>query len=337
VAGPTRIPTASAWVGGLAMSSLIAVAAPAFAVTLGVDGTRFAIDGQPAFLLGFSYYGALGAPEEFIRRDLDDLHALGFSWFRVWATWSGYQNPVSAVDEHGEPRPAFMARLRRLIGEADQRGMVVDVTLSRGADLPGQAAHLRAVEVLAEALKPYRNLYFDLANERNIKDARYVSFEELAALRTRVKQVDPDRLATASHGGDLTRDDARSYLETAGVDFLAPHRPRHADSPRETEAKVRECLQWASEVGRAVPVHCQEPFRRGYSAWQPQVEDFLADLRGAAAGGAAGWCFHNGGSRDDPNGRPRRSFDLRAEEGRLMSQLDPVEREVVAQARGQIH
>jgi len=318
------------------MTGLIVVPASASAATLGVDGTRFTIDGRPMFLLGFSYYGALGAPEESVRQDLNDLRTLGFNWFRVWATWSAYENPVSAVDEHGEPRPVFLARLKRLIEQAGRRGMIVDVTLSRGADLPSQAAHLRAVEVLAEALKPYRNLYFDLANERNIKDARYVSFEELAALGARVKQIDPDRLVTASHGGDLTRDEAKSYLEIAGVDFLAPHRPRHADSPRETEAKVRECLQWAAEVARTVPVHCQEPFRRDYPAWQPQVEDFLTDLRGAAAGGAAGWCFHNGGPKDDPNGRPRRSFDLRPEEGRLMSQLDPVERELLAQARGQL-
>lgn len=47
---------------------------------LGMDETAFAINGQKIFLLGASYYGALGAPEDLIARDFDDLQALGFNW-----------------------------------------------------------------------------------------------------------------------------------------------------------------------------------------------------------------------------------------------------------------
>ena len=32
------------------------------ATVLGIDGTRFTLNGKPTFLLGISYYGALGAP-----------------------------------------------------------------------------------------------------------------------------------------------------------------------------------------------------------------------------------------------------------------------------------
>jgi hypothetical protein len=53
---------------------------------LGTDGTRFTVNGRPAFLLGVSYYGALGAPDETVRRDLADLKKQGFNWVRVWAT-----------------------------------------------------------------------------------------------------------------------------------------------------------------------------------------------------------------------------------------------------------
>jgi hypothetical protein len=60
------------------------------------------------------------------------------------------------------------------------------------------------------------------------------------------------------------------------------------------------------------------------------VDDFLTDLKGAQAGGAAGWCFHNGGQRGAPDERPRRSFDL--SEQRLIDQLDDVERAVLEQA-----
>lgn len=59
----------------------------AAAAELGIEGSRFTIDGQPVFLLGISYYGALGAPDSLIRQDLDDMQKLGFTWIRVWATF----------------------------------------------------------------------------------------------------------------------------------------------------------------------------------------------------------------------------------------------------------
>jgi len=53
---------------------------------LGIEGTHFTLDSKPALLLGISDYGALGAPEDFVQRDLDDLQRHGFNWLRVWAT-----------------------------------------------------------------------------------------------------------------------------------------------------------------------------------------------------------------------------------------------------------
>ena len=82
------------------------------------------------------------------------------------------------------------------------------------------------------------------------------------------------------------------------------------------------------QIGRIVPLHYQEPFPRGYTKWQPGVEDFLTDLRRAKTGGAAGWCFHNTAQREGAQHRPRRSFDLR--ELRLFDQLDDEERKVLS-------
>ena len=61
---------------------------------------------------------------------------------------------------------------------------------------------------------------------------------------------------------------------------------------------------------------------------------FVEDLQGALDGGAAGWCFHNGDTRQAPDGRPRRSFDLR--DGRLFDQLDNEERALIAYLRSHI-
>jgi hypothetical protein len=309
---------------------------PAKATVLGIQDSRFTLNGKPTFLLGVSYYGGLGATQEFVRRDLDDLARRGFNWLRVWATWSTFGEDVSAVDPAGAPREVYLERLKWLVGECDRRAIVVDVTLNRGkgstegsvADFSG---HEKAVETLVRALKEHRNWYLDLANERDVRDARYVPPEELKKLRELVSRLDQKRLITASFGGhDLDDGDIREALLTIGLDFLAPHRPREADSPAQTQAKTRETLAIIKSLGRQAPVHFQEPFRRGYARWEPAAEDFLTDLRGAIDGGAAGWCFHNGSTRTNDDGRPRRSFDLHGQ--RLLDQLDEEEQKVVEHA-----
>jgi endo-1,4-beta-mannosidase len=302
---------------------------------LGTHAASFTINGKPTFLRGISYYGALGAAEESIQRDLADVKRLGFNWIRVWATWAAFGNDVSAVDSDGQARESFLSKLQWLVAECDRQGIVVDVTLSRGNGTTGPArlqsldAHRRAVETITQALKPYRNWYLDLANERNIRDKRFVSFEELKDLRSLVRQLDPERLVTASHAGDIGRDDLREYLVTVGVDFVSPHRPRNPKSPDQTESKSRDYLAWMQDLNRVVPLHYQEPFRRGFNPkqWEPPADAFLADLKQAIAGGAAGWCFHNGDQKDKTDAQPRRSFDLR--DRRLFEQLDDEEKAVL--------
>ena len=307
---------------------------------LGIRGDSFTLNGRPTFLLGFSYYGALGTPEEFIRRDLEDFQRHGFNWLRVWATWSAFGTNVSAVDAQGKPREPFLPKLQWIVAQCDRRGMIVDVTLTRGAasgsnpagaPLPSVKAHQCAVNTLIKTLKLHRNWYLDLANERDVRDERYVSPTELTQLRSLVASLDPQRLVTASYGGhDLSAGDIRESLEMIGLDFLSVHRPRAADSPSQTQAQTVACLETMNKIGRVVPVLYQEPFRRGYSQWEPAAADFLADLRGAVTGGAAGWCFHNGSQRTAPNEQPRRSFDMRGR--RLIDQLDGEETKLVAAA-----
>ncbi len=137
-------------------------------------------------------------------------------------------------------------------------------------------------------------------------------------------------LGISYYAGLGASEDLRESLETARLDFLTPHRPRNTGSPGETEARTGECLAMLKTMGRLVPVHYQEPLRRGYVLSNPSSADFLADLRGALSGGAAGWCFHNGSQRETPENRPRRSFDLRDQ--RLFDQLDTEERIVVSRA-----
>jgi hypothetical protein len=303
----------------------------AAATSLTIEGTPFVVNGKPCFLLGISYYGGLGASEDSIRKDLDDAQRYGFNWLRLWATWAGFGSDVSAVGTDGGPREPFLGRLKWLVAECDQRGMIVDITLTRGREsrsgpaggcVTNLASHLSAVETLVTALKPQRNWYLDLANEHDVHDARYVPAAELKALRELVRRLDPARLVTASFGGhDLDEQEMRESVVEIGLAFLTPHRPRTADSPHQTEEQTRAALAAMNRLGHPAPVHYQEPFRRGYGGWQPAAEDYLVDLRGAIAGGAAGWCFHNGAQNGALASHPRRSFD----------QLDSEELKVIAE------
>ena len=304
---------------------------------LRIAGTRFEFGGEPVFLYGISYYGALGAPREFILQDLADMQSAGFNWIRVWANWQAFEQQAYAVDRNGEVDSEGMARLKWLIEECGRRNMIVDVTLSRGNGVTGPPrlqtleAHEKAVRALVTQLSSSRNWYLDLSNERNLKDTRFASFEDLQKLRESVRRLDAGRLVTASHAGDITEDELRGYLFTAQIDFLSPHRPRTQGTAEQTQAKTKEYLQTMSRLGKTIPVHYQEPFRRVFGDWEPSADDFVVDAWGARKGGAAGWCFHNGDQRSNPDGTPRRSFDMRQK--RLFEQLDPVELVAIARLK----
>ncbi len=314
----------------LLLSVGCALAVPVQALKLGksADGRYFTLDGSPEFLLGISYYGGTSVSDPAnLKADLDDISAAGFNWIRVWATWSPGED-VSAVGAGGSVRQPFMSRLKALIRECDRRGIVVDVTMTRGKVLmSNHTEHLACVRTLAQELKQFRNVYFDVGNERDVRDARHVPLEEVGELIAAIKQIDPDRLCTAS-GVPGSAGELAKYLQTGRCDFIAPHLGRDPDSPAQTEATVRRFIGWMKKLGKRVPVHLQEPFRRDYNKFQPAVKDYYADAVGGKKGGAAGWCLHNGSSRFSSDGRPHRSFLMSDKEGRLLKQLDQVELEV---------
>lgn len=312
----------------LAIFGAVLTAGAGWATELGVQGTRLTLDGAPAFLLGVSYYGGLARTPELMARDLDDLKAHGVNWLRVWATW-GMWDTQPAVDASGAAQEPAISSLRTLVALADERGMVVDVTLHRGGVLQTHEAHLDAVRTIARELLPWRNAYIDVANERDVRDERYVSPQECRQLRDAIRAIDPNRLVTASSTFG-SADDLREFLEVTGADFIAPHLPRGPEDPAKTADRVARYLGWMDETGRSAPVHLQEPFRRDFGPWQPDAEGFLTDLRGAVASGAAGWCLHNGSNRHADDGEPRRSFDLHEGRGPFVDTLDDIEREVLA-------
>ena len=152
--------------------------------------------------------------------------------------------------------------------------------------------------------------------------------EQLADLREAARKLEPRLLVTASHSGDPSREQIEAYLKTARLDFISIHRPRDAKSPGQSAEATQRFRQWIEQIGPAVPLQYDEPFRRGYGDWEPTSADFAADLRACRGAGAAGWCFHNGDTRAAPDRMPRKSFDLQMQS--LFEQLDSEERKFLA-------
>ena len=296
-------------------------------MTLGIskDGDLFTMNRKPVFMTGISYYGAMSiTSQSFIKKDLDDMKRDGFNWIRVWATWNPTDMNVSVVSKDGDLREPYISRLKYLIRECNRRGMIVDVTFTRGEDpFPSnQAQHLKCVQTLAKELKPYRNLYIDVANERDVGDARHVSYEDMGTLISAIKLIDPKRICTAS-GVPSSPEDLTRYINIGKVDFIAPHLGRDRESPSETKGKVQEFINWmGKDKIKRVLILLQEPFRRDYGSYQPVETDYYTDAVGGKQGGAAGCCLHNGSNKTNTRFR---SFRMTDKDGRLYDQLDEVE------------
>ena len=320
----------------LALGSL--VAAPASAITLGVsaDGRFFTVNGKSVYLNGISYYSGTSVDDpKDLKLDLDDMVKNRFNWIRVWTFWGA---DIAVTDPNGQVREPGMSRLKTIITECNKRRMIVDVTMSHGNHPApsNQAEHLACARTLAAELKPYRNVYIDVGNERDVGDARYVSLEDVGELITAIKAIDPQRICTASSCPG-SEDGMKQHLEVGKLDFIAPHLCRDDGCSAKTIGTVKELAGWMKALGRRVPIHLQEPFRRGYTDYQPTVEDFYRDDSGARIAEAAGWCLHNGSSRRGSGEQQRsRSFGMGKEHGRLYAQLDEVELEVCKNIDDQI-
>jgi len=305
------------------------------AVTLGIsaDGRFFTLDGVPTYLNGVSYYGAQSISTASYRtQDLDDMVADGFNWMRVWVYWE-YPDPgedVSVMTHNGAVREPYMSRLKTLITECNNRGIIVDCSFPRdgNGDWVGprnQSEHLAAVQTLANELLSYSNVYIDVANERDVGDDRYVSLTNCGQLIDAIKAINPNRLCTAS-GVPGSQSELNNYFTQGHVDFITPHLCRNTGCSAQTVGMVNQFVGWMNNLGFRAPVHLQEPFRRGYASYNPTVEDFYRDCSGGKIAEAAGWCLHNGNNKlDSPDYRPWRCFNMSNAEGRLYAQWDSVE------------
>jgi hypothetical protein len=281
------------------------LAAPGPALTVASKG--FQLDRRPLFIVGVSLFDALGAtaPRD---QDLDALKSWGVNLVRVWAHWhEAIYLPDGALSEPGR------LRLVQLAKRLESRELTFELVLLRPGQLPGQpfalfaseAARGKAVESMANALREFRNVVFDLYNEHDHGDGP-ISHRAARALRDKVKAIDPARLVTISStehhfvspNGEVTEAGAQNLREEAGVgpeavgvDLVAAHLPRTDDWAAATGGRVRALRAVLDRAGRPIPIYLNEE-RRADDGKPLGAGSYARAVIEARNAGAAGWVFH---------------------------------------------
>lgn len=230
---------------------------------LAISGTRFEMNGEPFEYTGVSFFNALYNPEfnksnETRRKYLKDFKETGINVLRVWCQWDNARGFVDGgegktlYNADGSLKPDLISTLKGILSDADKEGMVILLVLfsreswNENLRLTDEASN-RAVEEIAQAFTPYRNLIFQVWNEFDYRTLDYANI---------IRQVDANRLITNSPGyaGVLG-----SPEENRSLDFLSPHTTR--DDSRHWEVAAKE-VEYLLEKYRK-PVVDDEPARKG--------------------------------------------------------------------------
>jgi len=180
------------------------------AQVLEINGEAFLLDGKPFDMWGVRMASASQreAYTAELISNLDDYRSSGINCISVFVQGSsgGFADPFGAngtsIDE------AHWDRLKRIIGECSRRDMVVIVGIfyqrtmkdPEICNLKSEEDIRSAVRLVAEKLKPYRNVIINIANEQNsgyYKSYKAFAFndpENIISFCEEVKKTDPERI-----------------------------------------------------------------------------------------------------------------------------------------------
>jgi hypothetical protein len=305
---------------------------------LGVSGNSFTINGAPRFLLCVSYFAGIRASAATISSDFEALADKGFNCVRVWANWyyegltpSDYKNYL-VMNKWGDLNATNMNRLKSLISEAFNNGLVVDVTFTRDTiariepngvpQCMGFDDYRVGVADVAAQLTAFDNVFFDLQNESNHYASKgcpracagcinlpncenangncgkwYLSPPEAALVANSVRARDPQRLLAVSSVSSFALGE---YVRAADLEIAA----RHCCNTPTWVTEVGPAVgATRSAVGQGIPIHFQEPNRcPGYGSGSVDctktgsANQHVNAAVNAKNAGAAGWTLHNPGS-----------------------------------------
>ena len=171
----------------------------ASATTLGINGTKFTINNQVKFLVLVSYFDALDAQN--LNADLDYLKSNGVDGIRIlpnwWANGQGgnYSNTV-LIDSSGNISPGQLNILKNVITQANNKGMVVDISFTRETvQNLSVSDYKNAVEATIRDLLEYRNVFYDLQNEANCNN---FTEQDASNLRQIIKNISSNIIVSTS-------------------------------------------------------------------------------------------------------------------------------------------
>jgi hypothetical protein len=279
----------------------LAISLNANAIT--IKNGQFLQNGKPTFLLGLSYFDGLAASPRILDSDLRFFGERGFNALRVWANWyTDFQPHTTGLLElDGSVNVQMLNRLKRMIDSTDEKGFVIKLTFSRHPleKIPFPKYKNGILEVV-KVIKDSPNVILDLQNETDHCGKKsdpdclgHLTLAQVRELRDAIKEIDPDRIVTASWGGGEA-EDYKSFVEQTKVDFIATHGP--ARKKDWAEKTPEEMEQARSQIGSQMPVLFDEPSRcdKGVDCKDPSAaRQFLTAAQNAKRSGAAGWFFHS--------------------------------------------
>lgn len=231
--------------------------------TIEVKDLGFTLNGKPFLYTGISFFNAIYNPtfnknNESRKMWLKKFRDNGINVIRIWGQWDNGRGFVDTCptctlyENDGRLRAQYLNNLKEIIAAADELDMVVLFVLfqreswDENIRLTDEASD-KAVRSLTAALKPYRNVVFQIWNEFDHRAVEYLKI---------IKANDPRRLVTNSPGwGGVLG----SIEENTAMDFLSPHTSRHDD--QQWEIAPKEIAYLLERYQK--PVVDDEPVRRG--------------------------------------------------------------------------
>jgi len=267
--------------------ALVLSARDASAQKLTVQGDRFAVDGSPRFLVFMSFFGAMGAPQ--IEQDFKFLRSMGFDGVRIWPN---LDTGPQLMNSDGSLKVSELQRLKFILDKAREQRLIVDVTFTHEHVGMTMDAALTGIVNATGELRAYENILFDIQNERNVEDRRYMSEGDVDRIFRALKAVDPARIAFADNslGQDWGPQYAADFTARLGLDVTALHESRR--SQWYTFPFLRSIVDTMKANGR--PVYLQEPNSTRDNTYEAndRADYYIQAVANAKRAGAAAWCFH---------------------------------------------
>ena len=258
------------------------------ALTLGINGNKFTVNGSAKFLTFISYFDALRASNETLDSDLAYLKSKNIDGIRIFPNWWGPYSDTNRPHDtlmnpaDGTLRSTQLAKLKTVVEKANSKGLVVDVSFAKEIEQLSLANYKKAIVSTVQALSSYKNIFYDIQNEYNCNN---LTAGDVLDIRNAVKGASNSALVSASIACGASPAEAISIATSANLDIINYHDDRSANWYSQTGARVN------SIAPASKPIYFGEP-EKWSSGSTLTADNFTTAVTRAKSAGAAAWTFH---------------------------------------------